>query len=300
MLRKFLYICGIYAWASVSIIGVYAYEKLDRPSGFVSDFARVLSVDQKTALEQKLSTFEKETSNEIAVVTVDSLKGDYIENYAVKLFADWGIGKKDKDNGVLFLVAVSDRAMRIEVGYGLEGALTDALSVRILDDNVRPFFKQNDYAGGIGAGVDAIISATKGEYKASSTRATQSSGEWMFFVLFGILWGGGWLFSIMVVLGRSKSWWAGGIVGGVLGAIVWIVLGVWWGAVSVLIFGVVGLLLDRSMSRSYQRAIIMGTLPWWAKKRKGGGGFFGGSGGGGGFGGFSGGSSGGGGGSSSW
>ncbi|MBP6855407.1 MAG: TPM domain-containing protein [Candidatus Pacebacteria bacterium] len=300
MLKKFLYICGICAWASVSIIGVYAYEKLDRPSGFVSDFARVLSVDQKTALEQKLSTFEKETSNEIAVVIIDSLKGDYIENYAVKLFADWGIGKKDKDNGVLFLVAVSDRAMRIEVGYGLEGALTDALSVRILDDNVRPFFKQNDYAGGIGAGVDAIISATKGEYKASSTRATQSSGEWLFFVLFGILWGGGWLFSIMVVLGRSKSWWAGGIVGGVLGAIVWIVLGVWWGAVSVLIFGVVGLLLDRSMSRSYQRAIIMGTLPWWAKKRKGGGGFFGGSGGGGGFGGFSGGSSGGGGGSSSW
>lgn len=281
---------------------VFAYKTLPAPSGFVSDFSGVLSNDQRAVLEERLSLFEQETSNEIAVVVVNSLEGDYIEHYAVELFEDWKIGKEGKDNGILFLVALSDRVMRIEVGYGLEGALTDALTVRILNNDVRPFFASGDYANGIVAGVDGIIAATKGEYAGGDSRIFSAFGDWIFYIIFGLLWGGGWLFSIMTVLGRSRSWWAGGVVGGVLGIIAWILIGIWWGGFVASFLVLVGFLLDRSLSRSYQRALALGTIPWWAKKRSGTkGGFWGGGGGSGrGFGGFGGGGSGGGGGSSGW
>jgi len=129
----------------VALSGVaLAYTNPGSPTGFVNDFAGVFSGEQKATLEQKLVTFEKETSNEITVVTIKALDGDTIENFAVKLFEDWEIGKKDKDNGVLVLLAMDDRQMRIEVGYGLEGALTDAQSFWIINKIMKPAFQQEN------------------------------------------------------------------------------------------------------------------------------------------------------------
>ena len=128
---------------------VFAYQNPGIPTGFVNDFAEMLTAEQRQSLEKKINDFEKTTGNELSVVTVSGLGGDTIENFAVKLFEDWGIGKKNKDNGVLLLIARDERQFRIEVGYGLEGALTDARSFWITQNILRPAFQKGDYYGGI-------------------------------------------------------------------------------------------------------------------------------------------------------
>lgn len=128
------------------------------PAGFVNDFAQVLQPGSRSRLESMLSAFERASGVEVAVVTLPSLGGEPVENAATALFAQWGIGKKGKDDGVLFLIAPSDRRMRIEVGYGLEGVLNDALAGRILDTAVVPHFKAGELDAGITAGAAAIVS----------------------------------------------------------------------------------------------------------------------------------------------
>src|SRR6185503_4886307 len=106
-------------------------------------------------LEQELTAFEATTTSEIAVAIVPDMGGDYIENYAVKLFEDWKIGKAKQDNGVLLLVAVEERKLRIEVGYGLEGALPDSVAQSILDNEMTPRLRAGDYDGAVTAAVHA-------------------------------------------------------------------------------------------------------------------------------------------------
>ena len=274
---------------------VFAYQNPGTPSGFVNDFAEILTTEQKQLLEMKISNFEKETSNELSVVIISNLGGDTIENFAVKLFEDWGIGKNKKDNGVLLLVASEDRKMRIEVGYGLEGALTDAQSFWIIQNILRPSFQKEDYYEGISSGVDTIVSITKGEFK-PDTNSTGDSGinrDSVFFMLWV-----SWVFFVWMgsVLARSKSWWGGGIVGGVIAFAIGLGFTLVLGFVSALIFIPLGLWFDYVISRKYTVAKETGQiLPWWIGGRGG----FGGKGGGG-FGGFGGGHSGGGGSSGSW
>src|SRR3989344_9429812 len=147
-----------------------AYTSPGLPSGYVNDFANVLSDQAKQALESDLANLEKTTSNQIAVAIVPSMGGDYIENYAVKLFEEWGIGKRDRDNGILLLLSIEERKMRIEVGYGLEGALPDSIAQSILDNKMTPRLKAGDYDGAVTAGAQAIEQATKGEYTAPPAR----------------------------------------------------------------------------------------------------------------------------------
>jgi len=125
-------------------------------SGFINDFAGVLGSSWKSKLEEIAARVEKETSCEIAVAIVNSLEGITIEEYAVELFEKWGIGKKKEDNGILLLVAAEDRELRIEVGYGLEGTITDLEAANIIDDIIVPRFKEEDYNSGIYDGVVAI------------------------------------------------------------------------------------------------------------------------------------------------
>lgn len=264
---------------------VFAYYNPGQPTGFVNDFSGTLNAQQIKDLNDKLINFEKETSNEISVVLIPSLKGDTVENFAEKLFQEWKIGKDKKDNGALLLIAVEDRKMRIEVGYGLEGALTDAQSFIILQKDLVPAFKAKDFYGGINSALDDIIAATKGEYAQevkSIVKNLKFSVDWLLFVFFGLIW-------LVSILGKSKSWWLGGVVGALIGLFFWSII---W----IVIFGLFGLLIDYLASRSYKKSMSSGgTPPWWF------GGGWGGSGGsGGGFGGFGGGSSGGGGSSSSW
>ncbi len=270
-----------------------AYYSLGKPAGLVTDQANVLSTEQKQSLETKLEQFEATSTNQIAIAIIPSLKGDYIENFAVQLFKEWGIGQKGKDNGVLILVATDDHQMRIEVGYGLEGALTDAQSSWIINNTLKPAFKANDYYGGLDKATDQIISATKGEFSTTDQPAAKNalSGRDIEFLL--IL---GWviLSAFIRLLSKSKSWWLGGVVGAIFGAIG----GVIFGGLSLALilffsFGFLGLIIDFFASKAGPKGPGGGL--WFLG---GGSGGFGN--GGGGFGGFGGGGSGGGGASGGW
>ena len=270
---------------------VFAYVNPGKLAGFVYDFAGVLKETERQQLETKLAAFEKNTGNEIAVVIIPSLSGDTIENFSVELFKEWGIGEKGKDNGILLLMARDDRNVRIEVGYGLEGFLTDAQSSWILKNIVVPAFRENNFYGGIDAAVDKIIAATQDEYVPGET--SKSEGEqnfdWFFLLLFAPLW-------LASLLSRSKSWWLGGVLGGVAGIIIGIIKGfIYAGLLGIGVLIPLGLIFDFLVSRAYGKAKTEGRQPpWWIGGRG-----FGGSGRSG-FGGFGGGSSGGGGSSSSW
>lgn len=292
-------------FASLSLFAgvAFAYSSPGSPTGYVNDFAQVMSASAKQALEAELTTFKQTTSNEITVVTVPNMGGDYIENYAVKLFAEWGIGTKAKDNGVLLLLSIEERKMRIEVGYGLEGALPDSIAQSILNNEMTPLLKAGDYDGAVTAGVQAIEQATKVEYSASAETIPKDNPFLDFFGnnIEGIFIFGFFIFQFLAsVLARSRSWWAGGVVG-LLGGI-----GIGWIfalaglfiLIPVVIMTAFGLLFDYIVSNGYKKAKAAGTVvPWWFG---GSGGLGGGSSGGGGFGGFGGGGSGGGGASGSW
>lgn len=136
---------------------------------WVHDEAHILSAQTKSELEKALKEERDTTSNQIAVLTIPSLEGDDIANYAVKVFEKWKLGQTKKDNGVLFVIAPNNRKVRIEVGYGLEGILTDAVASRIIRNEVAPFFKSNNFEAGVKAGTISIIQAIEGEYKQDSS-----------------------------------------------------------------------------------------------------------------------------------
>ena len=129
----------------------------------VTDLTGTLTAEQQTALEQKLAAFEARKGSQIAVLIVPTTQPEDIEGYSIKVFTQAGIGRKKVDDGAMLLVAKNDRAMRIEVGRGLEGALTDATSKRIVAETITPLFKQGDYSGGINAGIDQMIRVADGE-----------------------------------------------------------------------------------------------------------------------------------------
>ena len=139
------------------LIAVLSAQSFPKPTGRVNDFASVIDSATEADLDRQIDQLEQKTSSEIAVVTVNSLDGMSVEEYANKLFKQWGIGQAKQDNGVLVLVAPNDRAMRIEVGYGLEGVLPDGLAGEVIRDQFTPKFRNSDYSGGIKDGVDRLV-----------------------------------------------------------------------------------------------------------------------------------------------
>jgi len=274
---------------------VHAFVVPERPTGFVQDFAKILTDEQVTQLETTLQFFEKNTTNEIAVVTIQSLDGDAIENVAQEIFTKWGIGKKDKNNGVLLLVSLSDRKTRIHTGYGVEGDLTDIGTSYIQREVITPAFRDEDYFGGLNGAVDKMIIALGGNNivpeNYSEKPKSKINYEFIFIIGFIILQ------FVAAVLGKSKSWWHGGVLGGLVGGgIIWYfaIISLVSGALLIVFPVLLGLLFDYIVSKGYQKGQATGHYPWFI----GGGGSGGGSGGG--FGGFGGGGSGGGGSSGSW
>lgn len=146
-------------------------------TGRVVDAANILRPEDRAALESKLNAHEERTTDQVVVATVPSLGGMEIEEYANRLYRHWQLGQREKDNGVLLLVAPRERRVRIEVGYGLEGALTDALSKIIITTAIAPRFQQNDFAGGINGGVDAILSILTGDAEQWQRRAEVREDE---------------------------------------------------------------------------------------------------------------------------
>ena len=132
--------------------------------GRVIDQVNLLSVPVKKDINKILETHEKETSNQIVVVILDTLNGYPIEEYSYQLGRNWGIGQKDKNNGVLLVIAMQEKKIRIEVGYGLEGALTDKISYEIINYSIKPNFKANQYELGVLKAINEIMQVIKGEY----------------------------------------------------------------------------------------------------------------------------------------
>lgn len=250
-------------------LGALAQQVPPRPSPprLVNDLAGMMQPDEVAALEQKLVNYNDSTSSQISIVTVPTLGDNEIADYAQKLYETWGIGQKGNNNGVLLLIARKEQKARIQTGYGLEGAIPDALAKRIISNTIVPAFREEQYYQGLDRATDQLIALAKGEYKADQTTRTRqrsnddSGSGWTFWLIIGAL--------ILFMLFRSKGGGGGrnnrGFGGGMM--------------VPPIIFG------DFSGGRG-----IFG----------GGGGGFGGGGGGGGFGGFGGGSSGGGGASGDW
>lgn len=270
------------------------------PQGFVSDFAVMLSPQFRAELEQNLKQFETEKGAQIAVVTIENLGSIPIEDFAVHLFKEWGIGKKGHDNGILLLIAKEDREARIEVGYGLEPFITDGRAGRIIREKIIPNFKLEAYDEGTREAVNVIKEYIVLGEPETGQEVVREGIKQVLPAFFGSDVG----FFLLAFLGiyffdffaRSKSFWAGGVFGGALGAFLgWLFISFLLGAGLVIALGLLGLLLDLVLSKNYQTRKAKGLpLGFWAS----GGGFRGGRGGG--FGGFGGGMSGGGGASGRW
>ncbi len=153
----------------------------------VHDDADVLSPSTEAYLEQSLRSFEDSTSNQIAILTFASLEGESIDQFGIRVADAWKLGTQTKDNGVILLIAVNDRKIRIEVGQGLEGPLPDAVCNRIIRNELAPSFRRGDYDGGVLSAVDAIRKAIKGEYKGTGPRKSKRGLPGGFIVLLIIL-----------------------------------------------------------------------------------------------------------------
>ena len=194
--------------------------------GHVNDLAGWLDPGDRDALEQKLAAYEQGSGNQFVLLIVPALAGQPIEDFGMRVAEAWKIGTRGRDNGLIMLIAASDRKMRIEVGYGLEGQITDLLSARVIRDVMAPAFRRGEFAGGITSAFDLLIRAAGGESVAvptSTTRPTRSLGGWIFLVVLFLFLlrgrGAGW-FLLGGLLGRgwsSRGGWGGSGRGGGFG-----------------------------------------------------------------------------------
>jgi uncharacterized protein len=262
-MKKLLLILLSVLWIS----GVWGQNILPKPNPpkLVTDVANVLSTEQRQILEQKLVALDDSTSNQIAIVLIPTLDGYGVEEYANKLFRDWGIGSKGTNNGVLILAAIDDRKVWIEVGYGLEGAIPDIVASDIYRKKIVPAFKEGNYYRGLDDAINSLGKAAAGEYKVKRERKGTGGTSGKSILTFVII-----LFVVLMIVARG----GGGRGGG--------------GMASRRGFGDVA------------ETIFWASILGGGRGNSGGGGWGGGSGGGGGFGGFGGGSSGGGGAGGGW
>lgn len=231
----------------------------------VTDQAGVLQPGEAAEMEKFLADFEAKTSNQVAVLIVTSLGGDSIEDYTIRAARAKGLGTKEHDNGVLMVVAVQDRAIRIEVGTGLQGALTDAQSSRIIRNEMAPLLPkgQEQWGAAVWAGVRAIAQATVGEYKGDGGSSSRGGGGKI--PLAGLIG-----FAVLGILGRVLPWWVRGIGGAVVGFFILGLVGVVLGAIG----GIIA---------PFLLAAQLGGMVAGGGRRGGGGGSWGGGGFGGGF-----------------
>ncbi|MEP7083825.1 MAG: YgcG family protein, partial [Betaproteobacteria bacterium] len=248
-------------------------------TGRITDLTSTLSAEQKSALEQKLQGFEARKGSQLAVLLVPTTAPETIEQYALRVAEKWKLGRKKVDDGAILLVAKDDRALRIEVGYGLEGSLNDATSKRIISETITPRFRDGDFAGGIDAGVDQIIRVVDGEALPAPKAKPASGGNSDFgqlipIVLVLALTVGGVL---RAMLGRFPG---ALVTGGAVGAVTWMLAGT---AIIAVIAGVIALiftLLGGGMG-GFGRGGGLGRGGFGGGFGGGGGGFGGGGGGGG-------------------
>lgn len=194
----------------------------------VTDLTNTLPAAERQALEQQLAAFEQRKGVQIAVLLVPTTAPETIEQYSIRVVDAWQLGRRGVDDGILLLIATNDRALRIEVGYGLEGVVPDAIAKRIVDDVIVPYFRAGDFVGGIRAGVDRLMRVIEGEpLPAPAGKADQPSESPLPYLLFAF-------FVISGLLGRLLGRLVGAAVtGGVIGLLFWLMAGSLAAAVAV-------------------------------------------------------------------
>jgi len=167
----------------------YADDFPERPNRLVNDYTNTLSSAQVQQLEDKLVAFDDSTTIQIAVVLIQSLQGYEVADYAVRLAQKWGIGGKENNSGILLLASLDDRKVTIQTGYGIEGAVPDAIAYQIINNEIKPAFARQDYFTGLDDATNALISYTKGEYKAKPKENNKgiSASAIIFVVIFFII-----------------------------------------------------------------------------------------------------------------
>ncbi len=220
-MKRLLLILGLLFSVCASAQIDKVIPKRKSPPRLVNDYTNTLTEYQVTALEKKLVDYDDSTSNQVAVVLV-STTGDYsVEEVGLEILRRWGVGNKEKNNGIVLLIAKDDRKLRIEVGYGLEGAIPDITAKSIIENEIKPSFKADNYYRGIDLGTDAIIKAAAGEYKAPANYGSKKKKgvNWvtiLFVIIFIIigLAGGGSGGGTYVSRGGYRGWSGGGWSGG--------------------------------------------------------------------------------------
>lgn len=183
--------------------------EVPRLQGYVNDYAGMMSDRVRSELESTLHDFEQTDSTQIVILTIPSLGGEALEEFSMKVAESWRIGQKGKDNGIILLVARQERKVRIEVGRGLEGRMTDLMAGRIIDLVIAPHFRRGDFDGGFVAGINALIDGVRGEYQTPDGRNRQAKDR--IPQLTSLLFYG---FILLVMFGRVSR-----IISGVVGAI---------------------------------------------------------------------------------
>ncbi len=200
-------------------ISVWAVVGVPELSRRVTDLTGTLSVEQITALENKLAAFEAQKGSQIAVLIVPTTEPKDIAEFGIEVADLWQIGRKGIDDGVILIVAKDDRELRLEVGYGLEGVIPDAVAKRVISETITPYFKAGDYAGGIDAGVVQLMKLVEGEALPAPPESMgegQGDGAFM-FILFGGLIAG---FVLSAIMGRVMGGMVAGLGSGVVAALV--------------------------------------------------------------------------------
>lgn len=213
-MRKLFWISIALIVVAMTLVACAKQGEIPRPVGHVNDFAKMMNPQDAQTLELKLRDYETQTSNEIAVVTIKTLGNESVEDYTIRLAEQWKVGKKGKDNGVILLIAKEEKKFRIEVGYGVEGVLTDAQSKIILEREMKPYFKKEEFGKGILAGVDGIIAVIGGGYTPTAASAEPEkesvsfSAVWLFIILFfvGIIA----IIILAAILGSGGGTWSSG------------------------------------------------------------------------------------------
>jgi uncharacterized protein len=222
------FVALLLCWAFVAFAQVSAFAQVAVPTltGRVVDQTGTLSNDEIASLTQKLADLETRKGSQIAVLIVPTTKPEEIEQYSIRVAEAWKIGRKKVDDGALLLIAKNDHKLRVEVGYGLEGALTDVTARRIIDEIITPKFREGDFSGGISDGVDRIIGVVDGEPLPAPKRQTTFAGgqdrfDIMFnpVILFGVFVAGAVLRSILGRLIGSVA------TGAVFGVLAWLTIG---------------------------------------------------------------------------
>ena len=192
--------------ALIAALAAHAQPAVPPLTGRVMDYAGVLAPSTEQVLAASLAAHEDATGNQVVVLTVPSLEGETVEAFALRVFNTWGLGQAERDNGVLVLIARDERTMRIEVGYGLEGTLTDSRAGRIIRSEFIPSFRNQDYDAGTLAGVSAVVGTIEGTYEPRDEPSGGAPG-WVFRLVFGLFFGGMPLVTMAPTAFLAGRWW---------------------------------------------------------------------------------------------